>query len=137
METDIVAFFKNNSPWFFLAYLIWKGLEPSIRLLLETIVPARVKRLKSNEERMLEIQEKDLDVRDREVTVLEGFLKELVLIKNNQVNFGGRWNSLDIKLTSLQSGISDANHVLGILRDRSLRRRDSDTNHDSKENKGE
>jgi len=126
MENDVLLFFKDNSPWFFLAYLVWKGLEPSIRLILEAVVPERIKARKTNTERLIELQEKELDIQERQVTANEQIATALVIIQNNQTHFRPDIDNIMVGIVDLKSKIGHVHGDVQILLDRNLRLRTGD-----------
>jgi|WetSurMetagenome_2_1015567.scaffolds.fasta_scaffold37235_2 hypothetical protein len=127
----------NNLPdvdwpiWAVFAYLLIKDALPTLSSLLTKmtgiIVPARVseKKLALEQEHLAidhatELEEKRLDLHDREVVALEQIGKSLIMID-------ARLQSLDKKTDLMTTGLVTANQALAVMLDRAHRRREDYT----------
>jgi hypothetical protein len=117
--------------WAVLAYLLIKDALPTISTLIAKmtgiIVPARSHDKKMELEqankaldRQAEIEEKRIDLRDREVVALEQIGKSLIMINT-------RLESLDHKSDLMTTGLVTANQALAVMLDRAHRRREDFT----------
>jgi hypothetical protein len=117
--------------WLVLIYLVIKDALPTLSVLLAKmtgiIVPARVseKKLALEKEHMVidhatELEEKRLDLRDREVVALEQIGKSLIMIE-------ARLQNLDRKTDLMTTGLVTANQALAVMLDRAHRRREDYT----------
>lgn len=122
METKLIEI----SPYLFILYIIIKELLPAVRHLIEWMVPDSLKRRKTSDEKKQEMEEKDLDIREREVVAMEGIAKALVIIENNQKHFQGDFFDMKIALDKIDIGVVTANQALGVLMDRNMRLRTTD-----------
>lgn len=118
----------NWPVWAVLAYLLIKDALPTLSVLLAKmtgiIVPARANEKKmlleqQNKalERLDELEEKRIDLRDREVVALEQIGKSLVMIDT-------RLQGLDRKTDLITTGLVTANQALAVMLDRAHRRRE-------------
>ena len=132
-EINVIDFLKDNSIWVLFAYMVLNGLIPAIRKTLELWMPETIKRRKLVDERLADLKEKELDVKEREIVAWERIAKALVLIENSQARFSTDWENLDLKLLAIQNGVSDVNRTVGMLWENSIRRRESDYHTDKKD----
>ena len=118
----------NWPVWAAIIYLLIKDTLPALSGLLERmtglILPARAteKKLELEKialgiERAAEIEEKRIDLREREVIALEQIGKSLVVIDT-------RLQGLDKKSDLVTTGLVTANQALAIMMDRLHRRRE-------------
>lgn len=121
----------NWPVWAVLVYLLIKDALPTLSVLLTKmtgiIVPARASEKKllmeqQNKalERQAEIEEKRIDLRDREVVALEQIGKSLIVIDT-------RLQALDRKSDLMTTGLVTANQALAVMLDRAHRRREDFT----------
>jgi hypothetical protein len=121
----------NWPVWAALVYLLIKDALPTISVLITKmtgiIVPARANEKKllmeqqnKNIERQLELEEKRIDLRDREVVALEQIGKSLIVIDT-------RLQGLDHKTDLITTGLVTANQALAVMLDRAHRRREDFT----------
>jgi len=116
-------FFIHNSPWIFLLYIFFKEASPIVRSVLDKTVPAKLARNKSLAERVVEVDEKRLDLRERETIAMESINTALILLKNNS----DKHNEQTI---TLMDAISTANQGLAVLLDRNKYYREEDVSKD-------
>lgn len=125
---DIAEIMKNWPIWAAITYLLIKDAFPALSVMITKItgivVPARVseKKLLLEQQALavqhqIELEEKRIDLREREVVALEQIGKSLVVIDT-------RLQGLDRKTDLITTGLVTANQALAIMMDRVHRRRE-------------
>ena len=122
MDT-LLPFFVQNSPYVFLVYVLIKEFSPIVKAVLERVVPEKIAKAKNLLERQIELDEKSVDLRERETVAMENIQKHLFVIQNNQLHF-----SDETKV--MIAGITAANQGIMVLLDRNKYYREEDVSKD-------
>lgn len=113
-------FLAENFPYIFLIYVvIYHGVIPIAKAVVEQYLPVKVSKMKSAEERQIEIEEKRADLREREVVAMEQIGKTMAIIETNQRHMG-------TNLQTIASSVNLGNQALMTLLDRQENRRKTD-----------
>lgn len=112
-------------PAFFLLVII-REVIPIIRSLLEKLLPERIKKIKTNEDRLIEIQEKDLDLKERAIAANETIAKVLIILEKNQIHMMSDINELEQHVRGMISTLNVLSENLAVLLDRNMRLRTDD-----------
>ena len=122
MDT-LLPFFVQNSPYIFLVYVFIKEFSPVVKAILEKVIPDKIAKAKNLLERQVELDEKSVDLRERETIAMENIQKHLFVIQNNQSHF-----SDETKV--MIAGITAANQGIMVLLDRNKYYREEDVSKD-------
>jgi len=116
-------FFLKNSPWFFLGYIVLKEIFPLLNRIVDSMIPQRVARIKSAEEKANELREREIsldekktDLHEREVVAWEQIGKSLAIMQTNQ-------DDMSEKLSSIMSATNLISQSMVVLLDRDRRQR--------------
>lgn len=109
----------HYSPWIFFLYIIIKEGIPIIGRLADKWYPERMEQKKA-------LDEKRMDIDEREVVALEQIGKALHIIENNQAHFRLALSDLDDTIKIIETNLSAVNAGLAVLMDRNIRFRRGD-----------
>lgn len=109
----------HYSPWVFFLYIIIKEGIPIFGRLADKWYPERIKQKEA-------LNEKRMDIDEREVIALEQIGKSLHISENNQNHFRLALVELSASIKMVESNLSAVNTGLAVLLDRSIRFRRGD-----------
>lgn len=112
--------------WTFLIVFAIKEFAPVIRTILEKVIPDRIKRHRTQEEKLLDMEEREQDIRERTLTVHEQQTKVLILLESNQARIRESIGELKESIGDIDTDVSTLLNGVGILLDRNLRFRKGD-----------
>jgi len=112
-------FFLTNSPYIFITYILIKELVPVLKSVLDRIVPGRIARIARRDEKEQERTDREIDLKEREIIVMEQFAKSQILMSE-------RLNEFNRSMDALLYSQTTVNTSLSVLLDRDRRFRATD-----------
>jgi hypothetical protein len=113
-------FFLNNSPLVFIGYILIKETSPLIKNALDRVIPSRIERVKRRDDATHENEAREIDIKERELIVMEQLAKSNILISE-------RLTEVNKSLDALMFSQTTVNTSLSVLLDRARLYRSEDT----------
>jgi hypothetical protein len=123
METNIIE--QYGLTVFVLIFLL-KELSPVVRSVLEKVLPEKINRNRTASEKLVELQERELDIQERGVIANEQIAKALIICQNNQHHFANDINDVKQGIGVIISNTNVISENVAVLLDRGMRLRADD-----------
>lgn len=112
MTTEFIELFMQKyGPWFFLAYILLKDGWPVILRVFEKIIPAKIRENEKKLDAKIELENAEMDLREREIVTQEMIGKNLVIM-NERLAFSEMNSRIIIE------SLEKTNQGMAILLDR-------------------
>jgi len=99
-------FFTTNTPYYIiLMYIAIKEGFPVIGMVFSKILPIKIAERKSNEDRIIELEEKRADLRERDTVAYESINRVIILLKNGQEHHAEETKTMMEGIASIGQGI--------------------------------